>query len=220
MFDLALAARAQGIIEFEDIGNMTIAEIDKLFALLVERKRAGHFTGVWNSVPESVDFMSSGRAVVESMFSPGAATLQSKGIPVIYAAPKEGYRAWHGVMCLSSACNEEELEAAYAYMNWWLSGRPGALMARQGYYISVQEPARSYLSQDEWDYWYEGREARADIVGINGETIAQQGDRRNGGSYLDRMGNVAVWNTVMDQYEYLLLRWGEFVTTEPLKKGS
>ena len=33
----------------------------------------------------------------------------------------------------------EVKDAAYDYMNWWLSGWPGAFIAKQGYYISNPE---------------------------------------------------------------------------------
>ena len=214
LFDLALAAQAKGLVAFNDISNMTVNEIDALFELLVDFKHEGHFTGVWNSVPESVKFMKSGRAVIESMFSPAASDLRSKGIPVRYAAPKEGYRAWHGVMCLSAACNEEEKQAAYDYMNWWLSGRAGAIMARQGYYMSVQKPVHDFMADNEWAYWYGGKPADARIVDSKGRPIAEEGERRNGGSYEERFSRIAVWNTVMDHYEHTLYRWGEFLNTD------
>lgn len=214
LFDLALSAKARGLVDFADIGNMTIREIDALFDILIELKHEGHFAGVWNSVPESVSFMESGRAVIESMFSPGASALRSKGVPVRYAAPKEGYRAWHGVMCMSSACSEQEVDAAYQYMNWWLSGRAGAIMARQGYYISVPESSRRFLSDNEWGYWYAGKYAIEDIRGTDGKVVARAGQERNGGSYEERFKRIAVWNTVMDHYEHSLVRWGEFLTTE------
>ena len=44
--------------------------------------------------------------------------------------------------------------------------------------------------------------------------IAREGERRNGGSYQERFGRVAVWNSVMDNYEHSLLRWGELLSTE------
>ncbi len=219
LFDLALAAQAKGVVAFENIGNMTLSEIDKLFDYLVTLRKAGHFSGVWNSVPESVSYMESGRVVIESMFSPGASALRSKGIPVRYAAPKEGYRAWHGVMCLSSACNEQETDAAYRYMNWWLSGRAGAIMARQGYYISNPESSREYLDKNEWGYWYSGQPAKAAILGPDGRVIAHEGERRNGGSYEERFKRIAVWNTVMNNYEHTLTRWGEFLSARVSSRG-
>ncbi|CAE7267690.1 unnamed protein product [Symbiodinium necroappetens] len=216
LFDLALAAQATGKMSFADIGNMTVDEIDTLFDILIDLRRRGHFYGVWSSVPESVEFMRSGQAVIESMFSPGAASLRSMGFPVRYAAPREGYRAWHGVMCLSAATSGDTLDAAYDYMNWWLSGKPGAIMSRQGYYISVPEAARAHMTEDEWAYWYEGRPARSDLRGTDGGVVARAGETRNGGSYEDRFANIAVWNTVMENYEHTLIRWGEFLTTQPV----
>ncbi len=211
IFDAALAVEAQGLMSFADISNMTIAEIDELFSILIDLKRRGHFAGAWSSVPESVTFMQSGRAVIESMFSPGATALRGAGVPVVYSAPREGYRAWHGVMCISRATREPALDAAYAYLNWWLSGRAGAIMARQGYYISVPDAARAHLTPNEWGYWYEGAPAVAPITGADGRPIAAPGERRHGGSYEERFSHVAVWNTVMDNYEHTLLRWGEFL---------
>ena len=130
IFDLALAAQSKGLMQFKNMGDMSIAEIDQLFNIISEYKQAGHFSGFWNSVPQSVEFMTSGRVAIQSMFSPGVSASNGAGIPVTYAAPKEGYRAWHGVMCMSKACHGHTKDAAYDYMNWWLSGWPGAFIAR------------------------------------------------------------------------------------------
>ncbi len=211
MFDAALAAQAKGLMSFKDIGNMTRAEIDQLFDIMIDYKQRGHFGGLWNSVPESVDFFTSDRAVIGSMFSPGVSELNGLGIPAVYAAPKEGYRAWHGVMCLSSKTEGHVKDAAYKYMNWWLSGWPGAFIARQGYYISNPARSRDLLSDDEWNYWYAGKETAAPLKNTSGNVSVQAGGMRNGGSYENRFSNVAVWNTVMDTYEYSLPRWHEFI---------
>ena len=69
IFDAALAAQSACYVEFADIGNMTAAEVDRLFEVLIEFKQRGHFSGMWNSVPESVDYMQSGRCHIASMFS-------------------------------------------------------------------------------------------------------------------------------------------------------
>ncbi|MCK5942740.1 MAG: extracellular solute-binding protein [Planctomycetes bacterium] len=212
LFDAALAAQARGLVKFDDIGAMTRAEVDQLFDVLIEKKREGQFYGVWRSVPESIEFVRRGKVVVESMFSPAAAELGAGGTPVHYAAPREGYRAWHGVMCLSSQVDEERRDAAYRFMNWWLSGWPGALIARQGYYISVPQRAREFLAADEWDYWYEGKPAARDLPGPDGRITVKAGECRRGGAYQERFSNVAVWNSVMDTYEYSMLRWSEFLS--------
>ena len=211
LFDLALAAQAKGLMSFGNIGAMTKPELDQLFGILIGLKQSGHFSGMWSSVPESVQFMKSGRVVIESIFSPAVASLNGMNIPVTYAAPKEGYRGWHGVMCLSKATTGKAKDAAYDYMNWWLSGWPGAFIARQGYYISNPQRSSRYLSPQEWDYWYDGKPAATNLKGTDNKVSVYRGNTRSGGSYEKRFSNVAVWNTVMPTYDYSLQKWYEFI---------
>jgi putative spermidine/putrescine transport system substrate-binding protein len=213
LFDLVLATQAQGLVSFNDIGNLSKIDLDRLFKVLIDFKRQQHFSGFWNSVPESVDFMRTGRVVIQSMFSPAVSALNGQGVPVTYAAPKEGYRGWHGVMCLSSSSQGRNKDAAYDYMNWWLSGWPGAFIAKQGYYISNPERSTSFLSPAEWDYWYQGKKATQALKGTDDKISVQQGDIRSGGSYIKRFSNVAVWNTAMPTYDYSLQKWYEFISS-------
>ena len=213
IFDLALAAQANNLMEFQDLGDMSVEEIDLLFVILKEKMRQGHFAGFWNSVPESIELMVQKRASISSMFSPGVSGARGRGIPVEYAAPKEGYRAWHGVMCLSSKVEDHVKDAAYEYMNWWLSGHPGAFIARQGYYISNPERSKELIPKVEWDYWYEGKEATEDLSGTDGKISVRAGEVRNGGSYIKRFSNIAVWNTVMKNYDYSLNKWYELLNS-------
>jgi len=211
IFDLALSAEASGLMKFKDIGNMSIKEIDQLFAILYKKKAQGHFAGFWGSVPQSVEFMVNKRVWIESMFSPGVSSARGKGVPVTYASPKEGYRAWHGVMCLSSKTTGYVKDAAYEYMNWWLSGYPGAFIAQQGYYISNAKRSKPLLTQNEWDYWYDGKVAKEDLKGTDGLVSVKKGEFRDGGSYTKRFSNIAVWNSVMDNYDYSLDKWYELL---------
>jgi putative spermidine/putrescine transport system substrate-binding protein len=213
LFDLALAAQALGLVTFANIGSLTKVELDALFRVLTKLKQQNHFSGFWNSVPESIDFMRTKRVVIESMFSPAVSALNGQGIPVTFAAPKEGYRGWHGVMCLSSATTGRVKDVAYEYMNWWLSGWPGAFIARQGYYISNPQRSVAFLNQAEWDYWYEGKVAAQNLVGTDGKIAVKKGDMRTGGSYTKRFSNVAVWNTAMPTYDYSLQKWYEFISS-------
>ncbi|GAC35127.1 ABC transporter substrate-binding protein [Paraglaciecola polaris] len=213
LFDLALAADASGMMKFADIGNISVAELDSLFSILIDLKHQNHFAGFWNSVPDSIDFMRSGRVHIESMFSPAVSTLNGQNVPVTFAAPKEGYRGWHGVMCLSSRAAGRTKDIAYEYMNWWLSGWPGAFIARQGYYISNPGRSANYLEQSEWDYWYNGKPASQPLKGPDGNISVRRGQVRSGGSYSDRFSNVAVWNTAMPTYDYTLQKWYEFISS-------
>lgn len=211
IFDAALAVQGAGLMSFKDIGNMTMDEIDKLFTILKQKKKDGHFAGFWTSVPQSVEFMTKERVWIESMFSPGVSASKGLGTPVTYASPKEGYRAWYGVMCLSKKTNGKAKDIAYEYMNWWLSGHAGAFIARQGYYISNPQRSRPLMSEEEWDYWYEGKPARMDLKGTDGKISVRKGDLRDGGSYIKRFSNIAVWNTVMENYDYSLEKWYELL---------
>ena len=216
LFDLILAVQAQKLMTFKDIGDLTYAELDKLFEILVEYKRSGHFRGFWSSVPQSVEWMKSGQTHIQSMFSPGVAALNGSGINAVYAAPKEGYRAWHGVMCLSSQVDSERKDMAYEFMNWWLSGWAGGFISRQGYYISNPERAHQHMSDAEWAYWYQGQPAETDLLGTDGHIVARPGDIRTGGSYEQRFENIAVWNTVMSTFEYSLTKWNELLLARSL----
>jgi putative spermidine/putrescine transport system substrate-binding protein len=133
---------------------------------------------------------------------------------VRYASPKEGYRGWHGGIMLNKAASGKVLDACYAYLNWWLSGWAGAVVARQGYYFSIPENVKKYLTPAEWDYWYEGKPAAEDLKDPFGNVVVKKGEVRDGGSLEERVckTGIAVWNTVMDEHQYLVTKWNEFLT--------
>jgi len=212
IFDAAMAAQASGLASFTDIGNMSTDEIDHLLDVLMERKRAGHFHGFWKTAAEAAEFMAGGDVIVESMWSPGVSALRRRGVAVQEAVPQEGYRAWHGGLCLSRRLEGATLDTAYEYLNWWLSGFPGAVVARQGYYMSVPNRVKAHLTPAEWAYWYEGKPAETDLAGPDGNRTVAKGSVRSGGSYWQRASTIAVWNTTMDEHNYLVRRWAHLVS--------
>lgn len=209
--ELALAARAAGLIDVRDPGDLTIEEIDALFQVLMSLKRRGHFMRFWGATEDSVALMAGSNAVIGSLWSPAYYSLRAMGRDIVYAVPREGYRGWHSGLCLSASVDGDVREAAYAYMNWWLEGTPGAIMARQGYYISVVDTLRDTLSAAEWDYWYEGRPAAEDLPGLSADVAVRRGEMREGGSYMNRVAKISVWSTVMPEHNYLARRWREFL---------
>ena len=82
---------------------------------------------------------------------------------------------------------------------------------RQGYYSAVPETSKAFMTENEWGYWYEGKAATGDIVSPTGDKLASTGDVRDGGSYDERMGKVACWNSVMDENQYMVRKWNEFI---------
>jgi putative spermidine/putrescine transport system substrate-binding protein len=209
--DAALAVEASGLMKFADIGNLTIEEIDALMATLIEYKRRGHFAGFWSSFAEAAQLMITNKVAIQSIWSPATVELERAKLRFRLASPREGYRAWFGGMSLSRATTGRALDAAYDYLNWWLDGWAGASMARQGFYISNPERSREYMNDAEWSYWYDGQPASAELPGPATRHLVTAGQRRDGGSYDARMGRIAVWDSVMDEHNYLVRRWAEFM---------
>ncbi len=209
--DASLAVEAMGLYEFKDKGNMTREEIDFLIDFLIEKKKAGHFRAFWETFGQSVNLMVSGEVALESMWSPAVTAIKAEGIPCVYAFPKEGMRGWHGGLSISARVTGKALDQAYEYIDWWLAGWPGAFVARQGYYMSVPENVKGHLEPEEWDFWYEGKPAAKELPDPFGTPIVEQGEVRDGGSYWNRFSNIAVWNSLMDENDYLVKRWTEFL---------
>jgi putative spermidine/putrescine transport system substrate-binding protein len=211
IMDAAMAIESRGDLTYGDKGNMTREEIDKTIAILIDAKKAGQFRAFWSTFDESVNLMASGEVVIQSMWSPAVTAVRARGIPCYYAPLKEGYRAWASAMSLMNHLEGIRLEAAYEYLNWYHSGWEGGFIARQGYYSAVPETAKNFMSEDEWGYWYEGKAAQGDIIDPYGNVMEKAGAVRDGGSFWERMGNVACWNTVMDESRYMTRKWNEFV---------
>jgi putative spermidine/putrescine transport system substrate-binding protein len=160
---------------------------------------------------ESVNLMASGEVVIQSMWSPAITAVKSRGIPCVYQPLKEGYRSWGGGIGLSKSLEGLPLDAAYEYINWYLDGWVGGFLMRQGYYSAVPETSKEFMSENEWGYWFEGKEATDVITSPFGDPLAQAGETRDGGSFYDRMGSVACWNAVMDENQYMVRKWNEFI---------
>ena len=211
IMDAAMVCEAMGEIAYGDKGNMTREEIDKTMAIFTEAKKAGQFRAFWKTFDESVNLMASGEVVIQSMWSPAITAVKSRGIDCVYQPLKEGYRSWGGGIGLSKNLSGLELDAAYEYINWYLDGWVGGFLMRQGYYSAVPETSKDYMTENEWGYWFEGKEATDTITNPFGDAMAQAGEVRDGGSFEERMGSVACWNAVMDENQYMVRKWNEFI---------
>jgi putative spermidine/putrescine transport system substrate-binding protein len=213
VIDVAMALEARGDIKYGNKGNMTRAEIDKTIDTMIAVKKSGQFRSFWTSFDQSVNLMASGETVIQSMWSPGVTAVKARGIPCVFQPLHEGYRGWGYTLAPMKHLSGLKLDAFYEYMNWYTSGFQGAFIARQGYYSSIPENARKFLTEAEWDYWYGGKPAATDITDPYGKLMEKAGNVRDGGAFWDRMGNIAVWNSVMDEDRYLTRRWTEFITS-------
>jgi putative spermidine/putrescine transport system substrate-binding protein len=213
IIDVAMALEARGDLKYADKGNMTKEEIDKTIKIMVDLKKDGHFRSFWSNFDQSVNLMASGEVVIQSMWSPAVTAVRARGIDCYYVPLKEGYRGWTVMLAPMAHLTGLKLDCAYEYMNWFNSGWQGGFIAKQGYYSAVPSTAKKFLSPQEWDYWYEGKPAAIDINDPYGTIMEHKGAVRDGGAIWDRMGNIACWNTVMDEDRYLTRRWNEFVSS-------
>lgn len=211
IMDAAMAIEAMGKMQYQNKGNMTKSEIDKTMAMLTEAKKRGQFRAFWKDFNESVNLMASGEVVLQSMWSPAVSKVREMGIACKYQPLKEGYRGWGIGLGIPSHVKGKTLDAAYEFVNWYLSGWAGAFLNRQGYYTAVPKTAKQFMSADEWGYWMDGKAAKGAILSPTGQKVDAPGSVRDGGSFDQRMGAVACWNTVMDEDRYLVRKWNDFV---------
>jgi putative spermidine/putrescine transport system substrate-binding protein len=211
IMDAAMVVESMGKYKYPDKGNMTKKEIDLTIATLIEAKKAGQFRALWKDFNESVNLMASGEVVIQSMWSPAVTAVRTKGIACTFQPLKEGYRAWAAGFGVPATLSGKKLDAAYEFINWFLDGWAGAYLNRQGYYSAVLETAKAKMEAYEWAYWMEGKPATQDIKSPNGDLLAKTGSVRDGGSYEQRMGGIACWNAIMDENEYMVRKWNEFV---------
>jgi putative spermidine/putrescine transport system substrate-binding protein len=213
IIDVAMAMEARGDIKYGNKGNMTRAEIDKTVDTMLKVKESGQFRAFWSSFDQSVNLMASGEVEIQSMWSPAVAAVRSRGIACTFQPLKEGYRGWGYTLAVMKHVTGTKLDAFYEYMNWYGSGFAGAFIAREGYYSAQPDIARKFLTADEAAYWYDGKPANSDIMSPFGKLMEKAGNVRDGGSLWQRLGNIAVWNSVMDEDRYLTRRWNEFITS-------
>src|SRR4051794_29193984 len=189
VIDVAMALEARGDLKYGNKGNMTRAEIDKTIDTMIEIKKSGHFRSFWTSFDQSVNLMASGEVVIQSMWSPAVTAVKARGIPVVYQPLREGFRGWGYTLAPMKHLAGLKLDCFYEYMNWYTSGFQGAFIARQGYYSSVPEHAKKFLSEAEWDYWYGGKPAAAAIPPPYRQMEGESGDTPRRGGLLGPRGH-------------------------------
>lgn len=213
--DAACALEANGDVKYVDKGNMTRDEIDQTINKLIAYKQAGQFRSFWTDFDQSVQLMASGEVVLQSMFAPAVTEVRTRGIPCTFQGLKEGYRGWYIFqMAMKHLDSGDKLrrDCVMEYMNWCNSGFNGAYFSRQGFYSSVPDVIKPLMTDNEFGYWYDGKAATSDILDPFGKVMEHAGAKRDGGALWDRMGNVGIWNTLMDEDRYLNKRWQEFIS--------
>ncbi len=77
------------------------------------------------------------------------------------------------------------------------------------------DAVRKNLSANEWNFWYGGEPAVSKIHDAFGNVVYLPGQRREGGSYETRQGQIAIWNSVMEEHNFLVRLW-DLITMDAL----
>lgn len=114
---------------------------DEIFKYLVDRKK--NIKMFWNNAQDhQLAFLQNGCVIGQTWDGP-VMTMKKEGKPVSYMAPKEGAMTW--IDTVSIVKNAENLEQAYAFINWAYTPEAGAIMAKSTGYNSVVKGAADLL---------------------------------------------------------------------------
>jgi spermidine/putrescine transport system substrate-binding protein len=114
---------------------------DEIFKFLVDRKK--NVKMFWNNAQDhQLAFLQNGCVIGQTWDGP-VMTMKKEGKPVSYMAPKEGAMTW--IDTVSIVKNAENLEQAYAFINWAYTPEAGAIMAKSTGYNSVVKGAADLL---------------------------------------------------------------------------
>jgi len=114
---------------------------DEIFKFLVEKKK--NIKMFWNNAQDhQLAFLQNGCVIGQTWDGP-ILTMKKEGKPVSYMAPKEGALTWVDSMAIVK--NAENVEQAYAWINWAYTPEAGAIMAKSTGYNSVVKGAADLL---------------------------------------------------------------------------
>ena len=114
---------------------------DQIFEFLINHKK--NIKMFWNNAQDhQLAFLQNGCLVGQTWDGP-IMTMKKEGKPVSYMAPKEGAMTWVDSVCIVK--NAENVEQAYAFINWAYTPEAGAVMAKSTGYNSVVDGAADLL---------------------------------------------------------------------------
>lgn len=200
--EVVLALDAKGELEAANPGDPSVQEIDRAVDWLIELKKAGQFHSLWRDPHALAKLFVEGSVVLADVWEPTIFEARRQGAPCDSAVPREGYRGW--VFGVAEIKGTPNAEAVRAYADYWLSGPPGALVSREGYF-SPADTVRDVLSPELYGYLYQGHP----YLGPSLPGIAE-GALRRGGSLDRRTRRCRFWTQWPKAHRHLLARWEEF----------
>jgi spermidine/putrescine transport system substrate-binding protein len=116
---------------------------DEILTFLIARKK--NIKMFWNNAQDhQLAFLQNGCLIGQTWDGP-ILTMKKEGKPVTFMAPKEGAMTWVDSMAIVK--HAENLEQAYAWINWAYTPEAGAIMAKSTGYNSVVKGVDALLDE-------------------------------------------------------------------------
>ena len=125
------------------------ANYDVIMQVAIENKpKIGQF---WNNENEAQGAFRTNGCIIGQTWDSTAAALAREGMPIGYLAPKEGALAWMEGMAIPVGA--ENVEGAYAFINWYLQPEVGAMLANNLGYNTTVAGAEAFLSPENREFF-------------------------------------------------------------------
>ena len=108
----------------DNIYSLDDAQLDEIGGLMRRQRDVTRF--YWGDVTEMEQAVASGEVVAAYAWNQSLVNLKKQGLPVDYMVPKEGIFAWGSGFVMHKDC--KNLDAAYDYIDSWISPESGAWM--------------------------------------------------------------------------------------------
>ena len=199
-----MALDSRGDIKYGDKGDMTKDEIDKTIELLIEAKKAGQFRAFWTTFDESVNLMASGEVVHPVDVVAGGDGGALARHPVLLRAAQgrlSGVGELPGPDVASEGLEARRGLRVPELVHVGLAGR----LHRQAGLLQLGARDREEVHDARRVGLLVSRASRpsVEIKDPYGAMMEKPGAVRDGGSFWNRMGHVACWNTLMKENRLL-----------------
>jgi hypothetical protein len=139
-------------------GNLSTAELDKIYNFLLPVVKSGQFKVFWEDYGSAVTLLSTKEIYLTPCIEPIIYDVRAAGTPVYYANIQEGPMLWMNGQVISPHVNPAVLEDAYAYVNYKLSAWYALQLSKTGYLSTTYgySDVPQIMGEEYYDWFYEG----------------------------------------------------------------
>ena len=141
---------AAGLADIKDSANMTASEVETVADYMIERKKAGQFRNLWNTLRRPDLELRQRRVLAMPCWEPAVKDARGQGLDVVYAVTDEFYIKWMQAAFIPSQAEDRNLDEIYTAIDWLLGGGYAAtLTPLRGYVTSRPDLGLEYAKEME-----------------------------------------------------------------------